>query len=104
LGKGKGRGAASKLLTDDLPPSPSFEIFWKVYPPGTPRLPAIKTWVGKRLDAHVDKIVAEVEWRKQHDDRWKNPKFIPNAATYLNQERWKDARPEQIVEQKRLVM
>jgi hypothetical protein len=83
----------------------AFPVFWKAYPKKhSPKQPALDKWICKRLDAHVDEIVADVEWRKQHDEEWKTPKYIPNAATYLNQKRWLDDRPEKIVEQKRVAI
>jgi hypothetical protein len=72
--------------------SDSFEEFWKLYPKKIGKGAAYKLW--KRINPSnplLEKIVNAVkaqcksaQWQKE------NGQFIPNPATWLNQERWND--------------
>lgn len=70
-------------------PQVRFLEFWTVWPVKIGKKPAFEIWKRKRLDEHADAIVADVEKRKRKDGRWLEG-FVPNATTYLNQERWND--------------
>jgi hypothetical protein len=72
------------------PSASRFAEFWDAYPQKRGKKPAEAKWKAKRLDAMADRIVADVRRRLRDDDRWKRG-FIPDPATYLNQERWEDA-------------
>ena len=71
-----------------------FERWWAAWPVGhkAGKIKCKKTWKTKKPDPDV--LIADVENRKANDRRWIPNKdgetFIPNPATYLNQERWDD--------------
>ena len=81
-----------------------FEEFWKEYPKRqgikAGKQLACKAW--KKLltryteQALLEIILASLSWQKK-TDTWKddNGKYVPMAATYLNQERFLDEQPEE---------
>lgn len=71
-------------------PSPGFADFWKIYPRRVAKGNAIKAWPG---DEFLPAIKAALEWQAR--DLWRDPKFIPHPATWLNACRWEDERPRQ---------
>lgn len=74
-------------------PGDSFDEFWALYPRKTAKGAARKAYAkAMKLVYHNDLMHAlsqQVEGMKIKD-----PKFIPHASTWLNQERWEDD-PEQ---------
>ena len=76
--KGTGAGGAER-----------FDDFWEAYPKKRARKPCLKKWRAKGLDSMADDLIADVERRKLHDDRWRRD-YAPDPLTYLNQERWTD--------------
>ena len=80
-------GTGERTGTSKDSASAEFERFWDAYPRGDGKKVALKAWISAGLDAHAEKIIADVNARKS---KWTDPKFIPHASTYLNQERWLD--------------
>lgn len=76
---------------DDLGPSP-FDRLWQAYPNKTGKGAARKAFDKARDKAPLATMLAAIElqrgWR-----RWQEG-FVPNPATWLNQERWAD-QPEE---------
>jgi hypothetical protein len=70
-------------------PITSFDIFWTNYPRKESRKKAAQSWQTLKLDARdLIKILTWLEFAVQ-SDQWKGRgRFIPMAATFLNQERW----------------
>lgn len=72
-------------------PEDGFDDFWSAYPRKQARANAIGPW--NRL-AETDRAAAidDVRRRSCLDPQWLNEggKFVPHAATYLNQKRWLD--------------
>lgn len=70
-----------------------FNKFWKAYPKKVARVPAQRAWdrlsVGKQAIAIKD--IADGRYTRTEKA------YIPNGATYINQERWED----EIIEQPR---
>lgn len=66
-----------------------FSEFWSVYPKKVKRKTCEEKWKAKRLDAIADQLIADVQNRLKHDQRWLDG-FIPDPSTYLAQERWND--------------
>ncbi len=66
-----------------------FEEFWAAYPKKAGKKPAHDVWKRKRLDDRADDLIADVQLRAGSDRKWIGG-FIPNASTYLSQERWND--------------
>lgn len=76
----------------DLNTIDHFETFWKAYPKKVGRPAALKSFRKKRCGDFIDVILTAIE---DHTARlnWGDPdkrQFIPNPATWLNQERWTD--------------
>jgi uncharacterized protein YdaU (DUF1376 family) len=70
----------------------SFDAFWSAYPRHVAKVQAQKAW--NKIspdDGLLHKILTSIEKYKT-TDQWKkdNGKFIPHAATWLNQRRWED--------------
>jgi hypothetical protein len=71
-------------------PITSFDIFWTNYPRKESKKAAEAKWESKKLDAktlikiliYLESAVLSDQWSTDHG------KFIPMAATFLNQERW----------------
>ena len=72
---------------DDL-----FDLFWLNYPKKVGKGAALKAWKKIKKPTEViekiknilpDQIESE-QWKKDHGQ------YIPNPATYINQERWND--------------
>ena len=74
-----------------------FLKFWSRYPRKEGRKNALKAW--KKLSpspALVEEIMSGLEWRLTCEEWTKEGgKYIPLPATWLNGERWTDARPEE---------
>ena len=82
-----GGGAADKQ-TD------GFDAFWAAYPKRVAKKPARRAW--DKLHANgelLTKILAALEWQKR-TEAWQRDggRYVPNAATWLNAQRWEDER------------
>lgn len=79
--------SSSSLMTV----KPDFEDFWLAYPRKVGKGAARRSYVRalskiKVHDGHTVLMLALAMIRP----RWTDPKYIPHAATWLNQERWQD--------------
>jgi len=103
-GENPGGGAAAAPRTSHLSepvkePKPTctsvaaaFEQFWKLYPKKKSRKDALKAWEKLNPDAELQSVLlaslakhcVSRDWTKE------GGRFIPNAATWLNGERWTD--------------
>jgi uncharacterized protein YdaU (DUF1376 family) len=77
------------LGRDEKPTASRFDEFWAAYPSKAGKKPAKATWERRKLDRIADRILADIANRKLHDQRWLDG-YIPNASTYVSQERWQD--------------
>lgn len=69
--------------------SAEFEQFWAAYPRKVGKKDALKAF--KKVKVSVDVLIAAVERQKQGQQWMKDDgQYIPNPATWLNQERWED--------------
>jgi len=79
--------------SEEIIAAPSFEDFWLLYPKRIARMEAEKAW--RKLDNAqiVAALSGLVNWRSVWiaDGRLQ---FVPNASTWLNQQRWTDEMPE----------
>lgn len=83
--------------TEDVRTAPSaldarFDAFWKAYPRKVGKGAALKAWRRiKPSDTLTDLMLAAVE-QQVRSDQWRKDggRYIPNPATWLNQERWQD--------------
>ncbi len=94
--------------TSDSSPADQFEEFWLVYPKRTPhsnpRLPAKKKFEAAiKNGVQPDSIIRGAQnYARYVENEGLNPRYIAQAVTWLNQERWQDhqeapAEPEQEV-------
>lgn len=68
----------------------AFERFWAIYPRHTNKKKAYNSFVKKCNDETVlQKMLSAIVDQKE-TEQWQNEKFIPHAATWLNNERWED--------------
>lgn len=65
-----------------------FDEWYAIYPRKRGKVEALKAWKRKSLDGIGYLIIADT--KKRVEVEWKDPKFIPYASTYINQERWED--------------
>jgi len=77
-----------------------FPEFWKAWPSG-PRKVAkqqcLNKWASYGCANNYAHIVMHVEWMKGQDDWLRG--FVPQPATYLNQQRWLDWSPPVVKQQ-----
>lgn len=71
-----------------LPKTSGFEDFWKAYPAKVGKRDAEKKFRLALQRAPLDRIMAGLDAAKR-SKRWREG-FIPNPATWLNQDRWAD--------------
>ena len=72
----------------------SFSIFWEqVYPRKEGKAAAEKKWNSLKLSA-LD-LIPIARWvdKAMLSKQWKDPQFIPHAATFLHQRRWESDPP-----------
>jgi len=76
----------------------TFEDWWKVYPKKVGKKLSKKIWDRDKLKA--DELIAKLEIQVKTCARYQNRQYIPDPATYLNQERWDDEIEVQRIEVK----
>ena len=85
--------------TETEPWSNDFDRWWSIYPKKVGKKPAQTIW--KRINPDADVLIADIQERLARDDQWKRG-YVPNPATYLNQERWTDElqqpKPDELTE------
>jgi hypothetical protein len=66
-----------------------FHLFWNSYPKKVGKGKAVESW--KKYKPDLDTVLKTLQWQI-HSDQWvkDNGAFIPNPATYINQQRWED--------------
>jgi hypothetical protein len=71
--------------------SPAFEEFWSAYPKHVGKVKALEKWPG---DEHLEAILSALGWQKK-SSQWVRDggQYVPNPATWLHQQRWKDEKP-----------
>lgn len=80
----------------DIPPLPpkgddEFDAFWKAYPKKVGKADAKKKFKTALTKVSLDTMLAALEAQKTWS-QWQRDggQYIPNASTWLNQERWND--------------
>ena len=73
-----------------------FETFWAKYPKKVGKEAARKAWAKiKNVGLVLGYCLDALEWQIESEQWTKDGgQFIPNPATYLNQQRWLDEKPE----------
>ena len=68
-----------------------FDAFWKAYPKKVGKQDAMKAWKKIAPDEELtDTIIRAVETAKQKDSRFREERFIPHPATWLNAGSWEN--------------
>lgn len=68
----------------------NFDIFWMSWPVKAGKKQAKKAWDKIKPDSELaEKIIKAVEDHKSRSKKWAEG-YIPQASTFLNQERWED--------------
>ena len=66
----------------------SFDTFWNSYPKKELKKKSLEIWKRKKLDSHLEEILAFIEKAKQ-TDRWKKG-YVKQPPVFLNNESWND--------------
>lgn len=76
-------------------PSGDFDDFWNIYPKKAGKGAAYKSWRKLKPSSELQKLILTSIEKQKKSDQWikDNGQFIPNPATWLNQERWEDELP-----------
>ena len=70
----------------------SFETFWRAYPKKVGKFYAEICWRRVKGEKFLIEILSAIEnWKA--NPQWRDPQFIPNPSTFLNQHRWEDEVP-----------
>lgn len=88
------RGDPPKLQPKPKRKSKRFAEFWEAYP-GDRRVnrdECEQIWASKNLDENADKVIADVNNRRENDPQWQQEggRFIPGSVKYLESDRWED--------------
>ena len=73
-----------------------FDAFWLAYPKKVGKVAALKVWKKiKPPKQTAESMLASLAWQRD-SEQWSRDggQFIPNPATYLNQGRWLDEKPD----------
>ena len=77
---------------DDIKITAAFDDFWTLFPKRIARKDAMKAWARLTPEDRVASLMALLDWRRVWAARG-DYQFTPNAATWLNGERWTDELP-----------
>ncbi len=89
------------IKTDPIQAEKEFLLFWNSYPKKSGKKLAKKSWDKLKPDGTLLQIILEAIRIQSQSIQWKKDdgQFIPNPATWLNQERWNDEMSKQPTEQ-----
>ena len=73
---------------------PLFAEFWEIYPKKVAKKDAERAWKKVSLAEYPEIITSLEKWKLSNGWTKDGGQYIPNAATWLNGERWKDEAPE----------
>lgn len=74
----------------------SFDEFWSLYPRKVAKEMAWRAWERLSPDAQRACLDSIRKWRRVWTMDGQDTRFLPHAATWLNQSRWTDEVPEPI--------
>lgn len=76
---------------------PGFDEFWNSYPKKTAKAEAMKSWI--KAKPEIANVLQTLQWQKRSESWTKdNGQYVPHASTYLNQRRFEDQQPKQVVQ------
>ncbi len=67
-----------------------FEFFWTIYPKKKGKKEALRAYLKARKKTSRDELLEALREIKAKEWKFKELQYVPNAATWLNQERWAD--------------
>lgn len=67
-----------------------FKKFWQAYPRKSSKKTALTRWLKIEPDEELFETIMKGLEIAKRCDQWKEVRFIPHPATWLNQERWND--------------
>jgi hypothetical protein len=69
-----------------------FDVFWELYPRKQAKQRALSSWLKLRPNATLAGKITESVKAHIGTDQWQDAggRYIPHAATFLNQKRWED--------------
>ncbi len=74
---------------------PDFETFWDHYPRKVAKVAAIRAWNATTKERPpLPDLLAALDCARSCE-QWREPRYIPHPATWLNQHRWQDQPTEQ---------
>lgn len=68
----------------------NFNKFWTEYPRKTAKAVAQRAWLKIKPNEKLLNEILEGLRKYKNTDQWKDPRYIPHPATFLNQRRWED--------------
>ena len=76
-----------------------FDTFWKAYPKHVGKKEAKRRFL--KLNKALLQVMLQAIDKQKQTDQWRknNGQFVPNPATWLNQERWEDEVPEKTLDE-----
>lgn len=83
-----------QMVANNPEPEATFADFWCLFPKRICRMEAEKAWIKLSPAQRVDALVGLCAWRPV----WiaeNRLQYVPNASTWLNQQRWTDELPDQ---------
>jgi len=83
---------SNKLFSDGKIKPNQFDYFWKYYPKHTSKGLALTKWnqLCQKNDRPTWKEIKAAILSQKESEQWKDPEFIANPSTWLNQSRWLD--------------
>lgn len=87
------QGAADAADHSTTPQEPQyFPEFWKAYPNKVGKGAARKIWAKRKPDRALLEVMLAAIAAQKNSSQWQRDggQYIPNPATWLNQERWED--------------
>jgi DNA-binding Lrp family transcriptional regulator len=87
---------AQPLGDDSTSDDGYFDRFWSAYPKKVGKGASRKAFAKRGPDTELlQKMLDALEWQRQ-SPQWQkdNLRYVPNPATWLNEERWEDEKPE----------
>lgn len=70
-----------------------FAEFWRFYPNKVNKVGARKAFKKLKVTEQMLARMIDALEEQKKSEQWRNPKYIPHAQTWLNQERWEDEVP-----------
>lgn len=86
------RPRKAELAGTEVQYSPAFEAWWKIYPRHECKREAFSSWNVAGIERDDDLLALVMKGTKSFADEMRTvaKKYIPHAATFINNQRWED--------------